>query len=160
MSSCLPPNLPPVKYFSRTTSTFILRITREHVRHVWAALTFMRHVPVRNGRPCVFRVSRVGGTIRKVEQEAIRQARALVLATKAHMAGNKTSAFELLTRSTTATTKNTGKQPKNLWTDVMSDDDDGGDDGDEREDEDDFADFDDGNGEGMEGGDSGGAGLD
>ncbi|KAL1890351.1 RNA-binding protein pop5 [Sporothrix stenoceras] len=135
-----------VKYFSRTTSTFILRITREHVRYVWTALTFMRHVPVRNGRPCVFRVSRVGGTIRKVEQEAIRQARALVLATKQHMAGNKTSAFELLTRST-----GNNKQPKNLLTDVMSEDDDNGDE------EDNFADFDDDNGEGME--DDGGASL-
>ncbi|KIH89358.1 ribonuclease P/MRP protein subunit POP5 [Sporothrix brasiliensis 5110] len=146
-----------VKYFSRATSTFILRITREHVRYVWTALTFMRHVPVRNGRPCVFRVSRVGGTIRQVEQEAIRQARTLVLATKAHMAGNTTSAFELLTQSAAAT-KGTGqgKQAKNLLADVMSDDDD-----DRNEDEeDDFSDFEDGNGEGME--DDGGeaAGLD
>lgn len=108
----------------------------------------MRHVPVRNGRPCVFRVSRVGGTIRKVEQEAIRQARALVLATKAHMAGNKTSAFELLTRSTG---NGNSKQPKNLLADVMSDDDDNN-----NEDED-FADFDDDNGEGME--DDGGVSL-
>lgn len=110
----------------------------------------MRHVPVRNGRPCVFRVSRVGGTIRKVEQEAIRQARTLVLATKAHMAGNKTSAFELLTRSTGAKGAVTGKQPKNLLADVMSDDDD-------NDEEEDVADFDDDNGEGME--DDGGVSL-
>lgn len=135
------------------TSTFILRITREHVRYVWTALTFMRHVPVRNGRPCIFRVSRIGGTIRKVEEEAIRQARALVLATKAHMAGNTTSAFELLTRSTTA--KNTGKQPKDFLADVMSDNDD---DDDEDDGEDDFGDFDDDNGDGMD--EDGGVGLD
>ncbi|CAK7266495.1 RNA-binding protein pop5 [Sporothrix epigloea] len=97
-----------VKYFSLPTSTFILRITRDHLRYLWTALTFMRSVPVRNGRPCIFRVARVGGTIRKVEEEAIRQARALVLATKEYMAGNKTSAFELLTRPTTVSSKGAG----------------------------------------------------
>lgn len=49
---------------------------------LWAALTVMDHVPVKDGRPCMFRVVRVSGTIRKAEEEAIRQARALVLAAK------------------------------------------------------------------------------
>ncbi len=62
----------------------------------------MRQVPVRNGRPCIFRVARVGGTIRKVEEEAIRQARTIAVATEAYMAGKTTSAFELLMRATTA----------------------------------------------------------
>lgn len=43
----------------------------------------MDHVPVKDGRPCVFRVVRVSGTIRKAEEEAIRQARKLILAAKA-----------------------------------------------------------------------------
>lgn len=57
---------------------------------LWAALTLMDHVPVNDGRPCVFRVVRVSGTIRKAEEEAIRQARALILAAKD---GSTPSAF-------------------------------------------------------------------
>lgn len=49
---------------------------------LWAALTVMDHVPVKDGRSCTFRVVRVSGTIRKAEEEAIRQARALILAAK------------------------------------------------------------------------------
>ncbi|KAF9881722.1 Rpp14 family protein [Colletotrichum karsti] len=73
-----------VKYLSPATSTFILRVKREHYRMVWAALTFMDRVPLKNGdgKPCTFRVVRVSGTIRKAEEEAIRQARQLVLAAK------------------------------------------------------------------------------
>ncbi|KAM0342642.1 hypothetical protein ACHAPU_009372 [Fusarium lateritium] len=49
---------------------------------LWSTLTFMDHVPVRDGRPCMFRVVRVSGTIRKAEEEAIRQAKRLILAAK------------------------------------------------------------------------------
>lgn len=42
----------------------------------------MDHVPAKDGRPCIFRVVRVSGTIRKAEEEAIRQARRLILAAK------------------------------------------------------------------------------
>ncbi|KAM3516286.1 hypothetical protein MY11210_000045 [Beauveria gryllotalpidicola] len=79
-----------VKYLSLATSTIILRCHREHYRMLWAALTLMDHVPVKDGRPCMFRVVRVSGTIRKAEEEAIRQARALVLAAKD---GHAPSAF-------------------------------------------------------------------
>lgn len=34
------------------------------------------------GRPCIFRVVRVSGTIRKAEEEAVRQARKLILQAK------------------------------------------------------------------------------
>jgi ribonuclease P/MRP protein subunit POP5 len=51
----------------------------------------MDHVPVRDGRPCVFRVVRVSGTIRKVEEEAVRRAKLLVLAAKDEMAGKSSS---------------------------------------------------------------------
>lgn len=44
----------------------------------------MNSVPTKNGtgRPCVFRVVHVGGTIRKVEEEAIRRARNLIFEAK------------------------------------------------------------------------------
>ncbi|KAI1208382.1 Rpp14 family protein [Annulohypoxylon truncatum] len=69
-----------VKYFSHATSTFILRISRSSYRLVWTALTFMNSIPIKNGKPCVFRVVHVSGTMRKVEEEAIRRARDLIFA--------------------------------------------------------------------------------
>ncbi|KAK0745093.1 Rpp14/Pop5 family-domain-containing protein [Apiosordaria backusii] len=80
-----------VKYFSPATSTFILRVSRSHYRLVWAALSFMQTLPAKNGRPCIFRVVRVSGTMRKVEQEAIRRARLLVLAAKDELKGMSSS---------------------------------------------------------------------
>ncbi|KAK2008491.1 Rpp14/Pop5 family protein [Colletotrichum eremochloae] len=73
-----------VKYLSPATSTFILKVKRAHYRLVWAALTFMKCVPLKagEGKPCTFKVVRVSGTIRKAEEEAVRQARQLVLAAK------------------------------------------------------------------------------
>lgn len=71
-----------VKYLSPATSTFILRVNRAHYRLVWAALTMMDHVPVRDGKLCTYRVVHVSGTIRKVEEEAIRRARDMMLAVK------------------------------------------------------------------------------
>ncbi|KAJ8131545.1 hypothetical protein O1611_g2084 [Lasiodiplodia mahajangana] len=71
-----------VKYLSQATSTFILRIARASYRLVWTALSFMNSVPVRNGKPCVFRVVHVSGTIRKAEEEAIRRARKLIFEAK------------------------------------------------------------------------------
>ncbi|KAK3688370.1 Rpp14/Pop5 family-domain-containing protein [Podospora appendiculata] len=88
-----------VKYLSVATSTFILRISRSHYRLVWAALSFMDRVPIKNGRPCIFRVVRVSGTIRKVEEEAIRRAKLLILAAKDEMAGKSSNALEALFRS-------------------------------------------------------------
>ena len=49
---------------------------------LWAALTCMDRVPAKEGRRCIYRVVRVSGTIRKVEEEAIRQAKMLILAAK------------------------------------------------------------------------------
>ena len=64
-------------------------MSRAHYRLVWAALAFMNRVPVRDGRPCVFRVVRVSGTIRKVEEEAVRRAKLLVTAARDEMTGGK-----------------------------------------------------------------------
>lgn len=49
---------------------------------LWAALFLMDRVPAKDGRPCIFRVVRVSGTMRKAEEEAIRQARGLILAAR------------------------------------------------------------------------------
>ncbi|KAE8356342.1 Rpp14/Pop5 family-domain-containing protein [Aspergillus coremiiformis] len=75
-----------VKYLSPATSTAIIRCPRASYRLVWMALTYMSCVPEIEGsrskwsdvamtRPCVFRVVRVSGTMRKAEEEAIRRAR-------------------------------------------------------------------------------------
>ncbi|EAW06742.1 Rpp14/Pop5 family protein [Aspergillus clavatus NRRL 1] len=80
-----------VKYLSPATSTAIIRCPRASFRLVWTALTFMSQVPDVgagaagrrvtpgsgniNMRSCVFRVVKVSGTMRKVEEEAIRRAR-------------------------------------------------------------------------------------
>ncbi|KAK6819551.1 Rpp14 family protein [Apiospora arundinis] len=80
-----------VKYLSNATSTFILRITRAQYRMLWTALTFMDHVPVRDGKPCTFRVVHVSGTIRKVEAAAIQHARNLMFSVK-DQAGEKEKA--------------------------------------------------------------------
>jgi len=80
-----------VKYLSPATSTFILRVSRAHYRLVWAALSFMNQVPVKNGRPCIFRVVRVSGTMRKIEEEAVRRAKLLILAAKDEMASKNGS---------------------------------------------------------------------
>lgn len=64
-----------VKYLSSATSTAIVRVSRAHYRLVWAALSFVTQIP--GGRPerCVVQVVRVSGTIKKVEEEAVRLAR-------------------------------------------------------------------------------------
>lgn len=72
-------NWRPVKYLSNATSTFILRVSRDHYRIAWAALSLMNKVPVKDGKNCVFRVMRVSGTIRKAQEELVRRAREMVL---------------------------------------------------------------------------------
>ncbi|KAL4868645.1 Rpp14/Pop5 family-domain-containing protein [Aspergillus spectabilis] len=74
-----------VKYLSPATSTAIIRCPRASYRLVWTALTYLSRVPDISDagrsrpsnltRPCVFRVIRVSGTIRKAEEEAVRRAR-------------------------------------------------------------------------------------
>lgn len=89
-----------VKYLSPATSTAIIRCPRASYRLVWTAVTYLSHVPdftsstqilgtapgasagtgtgKRSGpltRPCVFRVVKVSGTMRKAEEEAIRRGR-------------------------------------------------------------------------------------
>lgn len=61
-----------MKYFSPTTSTGIIRCSRDAYRIVWCALTLISEI---GGRPVVFRVARVSGTIKKAEREAMRRAK-------------------------------------------------------------------------------------
>ncbi|MCJ1480346.1 hypothetical protein MMC06_000501 [Schaereria dolodes] len=78
-----------VKYLSSSTSTLIIRCPRAHYRLVWAALTYITHLPPQSQKAqkskdeklqgAVFRVVRVSGTIKKAEEEAIRRARRDIL---------------------------------------------------------------------------------
>lgn len=83
----------PVKYLSPATSTAIIRCPRASFRLVWSALTYISYVPATDSpagkrpsggreRPCVFRVLRVSGTMRKAEEEAIRRARREIARTR------------------------------------------------------------------------------
>lgn len=65
---------------------------------VWAAMTMINRVPTNEGpgKPCVFRVVRVSGTIKQVEQEAVRRARLLILAAKDEIAGNASDSLSAL----------------------------------------------------------------
>ncbi|KAK7228799.1 hypothetical protein V2G26_000969 [Clonostachys chloroleuca] len=82
-AGCLESDL-SVKYLSLATSTAIIRCSRDHYQMLWSALTFMDRVPTKDGsgRPCIFRVVRVSGTIRKAEEEAIRQAKQRLIEAK------------------------------------------------------------------------------
>lgn len=84
-----------VKYLSLATSTFILRCNRAHYQLLWSALTFMDHVPVKDGRSCIFRVVRVSGTIRKIEEIAVERARRLILAAKAEASSHPQSSLSM-----------------------------------------------------------------
>jgi ribonuclease P/MRP protein subunit POP5 len=59
-----------IRYFSAATSTGIVRVSRDHYRMVWAALTFIREL---SGRECVVIVRRVSGTVKKAEEEILRR---------------------------------------------------------------------------------------
>lgn len=82
-----------VKYFSQATSTAIIRVSRDHYRLVWAALTFITRLPEPVDQPCVIQVVRVSGTIKKAEEEAIRRARISI--SRAQKASRSKSAIEV-----------------------------------------------------------------
>ncbi|KAL2044380.1 hypothetical protein N7G274_003085 [Stereocaulon virgatum] len=72
-----------VKYLSPATSTAIIRVSRDHFRLVWGALSYMTDLPkpskLAPTRACVMQVVRVSGTIKKAEEEAVRRARGAIL---------------------------------------------------------------------------------
>ncbi|KAJ8102067.1 ribonuclease P/MRP protein subunit [Lipomyces tetrasporus] len=57
-----------LKYFSEATSTGIIRVSRDHYRIVWAALTFLNEI---SGVKVMITVDHVSGTMRKCEKVAI-----------------------------------------------------------------------------------------
>ena len=100
-----------VKYLSPATSTFILRVSRAHYRLVWATLSLMNNVPVKDGKNCVFRVVRVSGTIRKAEEEAIRTAREMILKARRELGEQSESMLDNLF----------GKEKDNTAEELMND---------------------------------------
>jgi len=50
---------------------------------VWAALTYITHLPKPLDTPVVIRVVRVSGTIKKAEEEVIRQSQHIIKRTRA-----------------------------------------------------------------------------
>lgn len=68
-----------VIYLSPATSTAIVRVSRDHYRLVWAALTFITKLPKPIEQACCVRVVRCSGTIKKVEEEAVRRAREFIV---------------------------------------------------------------------------------
>lgn len=87
-----------IKYFSPATSTAIIRVSRNHYRLVWAALTFLTHLPHPVNQDCVAQVVRVSGTIRKAEEEAIRRAKQAILQAKRAAGDGAPSADALLNK--------------------------------------------------------------
>jgi ribonuclease P/MRP protein subunit POP5 len=67
-----------VIYLSTATSTAIVRVSRDHFRLVWVALSFVTKLPKPFDDPCVIQVVRNSGTIRLAEEEAIKRARDFV----------------------------------------------------------------------------------
>ncbi|OAL03927.1 hypothetical protein IQ06DRAFT_291568, partial [Phaeosphaeriaceae sp. SRC1lsM3a] len=73
-----------INYWSPSTSTAIVRCPRDHYEMVWAALTFITHLPKTSNSPSasdtpvVLRVVRVSGTIKKAEEEVIKRAKRIV----------------------------------------------------------------------------------
>lgn len=68
-----------VIYLSPATSTAIIRVSRDHYRLVWAALTFITKLPKPIEEACCIRVVRCSGTIKKAEEEAVRRAREFIV---------------------------------------------------------------------------------
>ena len=87
-------------------------------------MTFMDHVPVRDGKPCTFRVVHVSGTIRKVEEAAIQHARNLMFSVK-DQAGEKDKAtLDAMFGQAKRTRQATAAMPAPLNVDDDSDDED------------------------------------
>ena len=78
-------------YHSPATSTAIVRVPREQHRLARAALALVERLPRPWQTPCVVRVARVSGTVRKAEEAAVEDAtRALRRARSVRDAGGGT----------------------------------------------------------------------
>ncbi|KAF2829253.1 hypothetical protein CC86DRAFT_187269 [Ophiobolus disseminans] len=72
-----------INYWSPSTSTAIIRCPRDHYEMVWAALTYVTHLPKPVEQPVVMRIVRVSGTIKKAEEEVIRRSQQIIKRAKA-----------------------------------------------------------------------------
>lgn len=72
-----------MNYWSPSTSTAIIRCPRDHYEMVWAALTYITHLPKPTDIPVVIRVICVSGTIRKAEEKVIRRSQTIIERAKA-----------------------------------------------------------------------------
>jgi ribonuclease P/MRP protein subunit POP5 len=89
-----------VIYFSPATSTAIIRVLRDHVRLLWAALSFVTKLPKPFDDPCVVHVVRNSGTIRLAEEEAIKRAKIFVRRARS---SNETSGLDTILANAVAT---------------------------------------------------------
>lgn len=64
-----------VKYFSSNTSLGIVRVSRDHFRTLWAAMSYISHI---NGVPVIITVKRASGTIKKCEFAAMAHDKRLI----------------------------------------------------------------------------------
>lgn len=92
-----------VKYFSAATSTAIIRVSRDHYRLVWAALTFTTRLSKPVDQACIIQVVRVSGTIKKSEEAAIRLARLSIKRAQRQTLGGKAAIASGLPRSSQKT---------------------------------------------------------
>ncbi|KAF2428324.1 hypothetical protein EJ08DRAFT_592268 [Tothia fuscella] len=83
-------------YLSAPTSTAIIRVSRDHYRLVWTALTMATRLPKPVDLPCVIQVVRTSGTIRKAEEEAIRRAKASIVRSKQSAQTNGSVGIDIL----------------------------------------------------------------
>lgn len=72
-----------INYHSPSTSTAIIRCPRDHYEMVWAALTYVTHLPKPIDIPVVMQVVRVSGTIKKAEEEVIQRSQQIIKRAKA-----------------------------------------------------------------------------
>lgn len=137
-----------IKYLSPATSTGIVRCARAHYRLVWAALTWITGLPTGNttegrGRggssvDCVVRVVRVSGTIKKVEEECVRRARALAIRVRVeseqdHDGGESVGTSEMKSAKAGASEAGSGRRDVEVKGVVDDDDDHEDDDNSDRE---------------------------
>ncbi|KAL8837964.1 MAG: hypothetical protein Q9170_002336 [Blastenia crenularia] len=120
-----------VKYLSPATSTAIVRCSRANYELVWAALTFMTHLPQLPEQsilqPCVMQVVRVSGTVRKAEEEAIKRAKAAILKAKRENSSGDLGGLSAILGSSPGKGDSTNFEGANKMIMAIEDEDDDGD---------------------------------
>ena len=105
---CLYSGVTTVVYFSTATSTAIIRVSRDHVRMLWAALSFVTRLPKPFEDACVINVVRNSGTIRLAEEEAIKRARQFVRRARNSSSANNSGLDQVLKHAVESEVRETG----------------------------------------------------